>query len=115
MRVFTRRFARAMTVAAGLSAPLLWTASAFAADNGEVPDPLSTGPTILIFVVIPVGVSLVILLLTKMPGWFRAPRYRPTREWDHDPLWFAGPANAHDALANATDIRVRGGGASAGW
>jgi hypothetical protein len=115
MRVFTRRFARAMAIAFGLSAPLAGAVTAFAVDDGEVPDPLPFGTTILIYVVIPIGVALVIFVLTRLPSWLSAPRYRPTREWDHDPLWFGGPANAQDALHNATDIRVRGGGASAGW
>jgi len=114
MRVFTRRAARAIAIAAGLTAPAAGSVAAFAAD-GENPDPLGVGQTVLIFVVLPIGISLVILLLTYLPSWFRAPRYRPTRAWDHDPLWFGGPANAPEALASETQIRVRGGGAGAGW
>jgi hypothetical protein len=115
MRVFTRRAARAIAVAAGLTAPALAGVSAFAVADGEKPDPLPVGQTVLVFVVLPIAISLVILLLTYLPSWFRAPRYRPTREWDHDPLWFGGPADAADALAGVTQIHVRGGGAGAGW
>jgi hypothetical protein len=115
MRVFTRRAARAIAIAVGLAVPMVGGVSAFAVEDGETPDPLPVGQTVLIFVVLPIAISLVILFLTYLPGWFRGPRYRPTREWDHDPLWFAGPKDAADAIAYDTQIRVQGGGASAGW
>ena len=115
MRVFTRRAARAIATAVGLALPTIGGATAFAGADGEAADPLPAGQTVLIFVVLPIAISLLILLLTYLPGWFRSPRYRPTREWDHDPLWFGGPKDAVDAIAHDTQIMVRGGGASAGW
>ncbi|MCU1677232.1 MAG: hypothetical protein JWM93_1990 [Frankiales bacterium] len=115
MRVFTRRAARAVAIAAGLTVPVAGALTAFGVDDGEVPDPLPPGQVVLIFVVLPLAISAIILLLTYLPSWFRAPRYRPTRQWDHDPLWFAGPKDAADAIAHDTQILVRGGGASAGW
>ena len=115
MSVFTRRVARAYAIAAGLTVPLSGAVSAFGVEDGEVPDPLGPGQTVLIFVVLPIAISLVILLLTRLPSWFRAPRYRPTRAWEHDPLWFGGPADAPAALTGVSQIHVRGGGASAGW
>ncbi len=115
MSVFTRRAARAFAIAVGFATPAVGAVSAFAGADGERPDPLPVGQTVLIFVVLPIAISLVIVLLTYLPSWFRAPRYRPTRAWDHDPLWFGCPVNAADALAGETQIRVRGGGASAGW
>ena len=114
MRVFTRRGARFLAVVAGLLAALVPSA-AWAVDDGEVPDPLNTGETVFIFVVIPLLIVAVITVLTFLPSMARSPRYRPSREWDHDPLWFAGPADVQAALAGTTDVHVRGGGASAGW
>ena len=115
MRVIPRRAARAMAIAFGLAVPMVGGVSAFGVEDGETPDPLPVGQTVLIFVVLPIVISLVILFLTYLPGWFRAPRYRPTRVWDHDPLWFGGPKDAADAIAHDTQIVVQGGGASAGW
>lgn len=114
MCVFTRRGARFLAVLAGVVAGLL-PSVAWAIDDGEAPDPLDTGQTVFIFVVIPLVIVAVVTLLTFLPSMVRSPRYRPSREWDHDPLWFAGPADVESALAGTTDVHVRGGGASAGW
>lgn len=114
MRV--NRRSRALVAAlVGAGVPLFAACSPGRVDNGEVPDPISTGETVLFFVVLPLAIAGVIALLALLPGWLRAPRYRPTRSWEHEPLWFGGPQGADDAMDRATGIVVRGGGASAGW
>jgi hypothetical protein len=97
---------------------------------------LYTEPTllqvILIYVGIPVLVTLVIVLLVSAPSWTRHGRYRPGMDWDNDPLWIGtettvapprtidGRAPAVEAAeAAATERPGEGpsdrGGSSARW
>jgi hypothetical protein len=91
-------------------------APALAADDGErLGKGLGVGMTIVIFVLIPLGASLVIAFFAALPSLLRRPRYRPGRPWKHDPLWFSGPDDPDAALQRARPGATARGGASAEW
>ena len=89
------------------------------------PDPMSTLEALLIFVGIPLGLSLLIALLVMAPSVAKGPRYRPGLAWWAQPEWFGGPAaeagDGHPALERGVAApAVSGGdsdkgGASASW
>lgn len=99
-----------------LAVPLLAAAPAYArVDDGEMPPHNSAWPTVLILVLAPLGAFVVIALLTYAPSMLRRPRYRPSRVWDYQAMWFNGPDNPEKAVASTTAIQLKGGGASASW
>lgn len=114
-----RRFARAAAVAWGaLAVPLLAAAPALAEriDDGEAPSSsLGFWNVVLLFVVIPLSAFALIGLFTYLPSARRKPRYRPTRVWDYQAVWFNGPGKPEKAISTTTAIVMKGGGASAGW
>jgi hypothetical protein len=64
-------------------------------EDGDDPGPqISTLKALLIFGVIPVGISLLIALLVSLPSLARGPRYRPGLGWDGTPEWYGGPGEA---------------------
>ncbi len=91
--------------------------------------------TVLVFVVVPLGLFGLLALLTFGPGMSRAPRYRPGRGWDHDPVWYiarpdvvhpqsspdgraaitAGSGRAAPAAVLDAPKRTARGGASGEW
>jgi hypothetical protein len=44
--------------------------------------------TVLVFAVAPLGGLGLLALLVFGPSVSRAPRYRPGRPWDYDPVWY---------------------------
>jgi hypothetical protein len=108
-------FAAALLLALSLVGPAL----AQTRDDGEQPGPgLSAGQTFLIFVVVPLGISALVALLTFLPSIARGPRYRPGRSWNATPVWFGGPDNPDEALRRTTPdqaARTERGGTSAHW
>jgi hypothetical protein len=115
--VRARRIARAAALAwAVLVGPLLLALPAQARiDDGETPSHMGAWTTVLIFVAIPLGAFLLLALLTYAPSMRRRPRYRPSRVWDYDAVWFNGPGEPEKAISSTTAIQVKGGGASASW
>lgn len=55
------------------------------------PAPMSTLEALLIFVGIPLGLSVVIALLVMAPSVAKGPRYRPGLAWWAEPEWFGAP------------------------
>jgi hypothetical protein len=91
-------------------------ALALKSDDGEVPGPsLGVGLTILYYVVIPIGAFLVIGGLALLPSALSRPRYRPGAPWDYDPVWFSGPDDPTQAVAEVQASTTAKGGASAEW
>jgi hypothetical protein len=80
---------------AGISLPCQGENSGYdlcgpAADAGRV---VTVWQTVLVFVVAPVGGLGLLALLLLGPAVSRAPRYRPGRPWEHEPVWYvARPA-----------------------
>jgi len=114
----SRRTGRRLLIAGGaaVTSVVVSAAPALALDDGEVHGKgLSTGLTIAIYVLIPLGVSLVIAFFAALPSMLRRPRYRPGKPWKHDPLWFSGPDDPDAALQRARPGASARGGASAEW
>lgn len=49
---------------------------------------MSVAETVLVFAGIPLGTVALLAVLVYGPSVSRAPRYRPGRAWDHDPVWY---------------------------
>jgi hypothetical protein len=111
------RFVRVTTaVLTGLALPLVATAPAWARlDDGEAPTHTGTLFVLLIYIAIPIGFFLLLAALTYGPSLRRRPRYRPTRDWQADAVWFNGPVEPEQALGRRSSVAVKGGGASASW
>jgi hypothetical protein len=111
------RFVRIATaLMTGLALPFVATAPAWArVDDGQAPTHTGTLFVLAIFVCIPAGFFLLVAALTYAPSIRRRPRYRPTRDWRADAVWFNGPPDPERALASAPAEAVKGGGASASW
>jgi hypothetical protein len=64
-----------------------------------------------IFVGIPLGVFLLIVLAVSIPSWIRDGRYRPGVAWEADPVWFNDPGDP------PAEARYTGpvGGAGGSW
>jgi hypothetical protein len=113
--VRTRIVGRIVVIVTGAMLPVLATAGPALAklkpDDGEVPGPsLGLANTLLLFVVIPIGVSLVIAALAVLPSALARPRYRPGKPWGHDPTWIGEPTAPTSAPSSSAQ-----GGASAEW
>ncbi len=72
--------------------------------------------TVLVFAGIPVGAFGLLALLVIGPGAARAPRYRPGRPWEFEPVWYiarpdvaapAASAEGRAALAAAERVTMR--------
>jgi hypothetical protein len=49
---------------------------------------VSVWQTVLVFVVAPLGGLALLALLAFGSGVRHAPRYRPGRSWEHQPVWY---------------------------
>jgi hypothetical protein len=56
---------------------------------------------VLIYGVVPAGIVAVLALLIFVPGAARAPRYRPGRPWEHDPVWYVPHPESVPSAATA--------------
>lgn len=91
----------------GLPAPL---------DDGEVPgDGISYLTGLGLFVALPVAILVLVSALVALPDLVRGPRYRPTRGWQGEAVWFAGPDDAETAVREATAAGGTRGGARGSW
>jgi hypothetical protein len=64
-------------------------------EDGDDPGPqISTLKALLIFGVVPVGISLLIALVVSLPSLAKGPRYRPGLGWEGTPEWYGGPEDA---------------------
>lgn len=111
------RFVRVATVLlAGLTIPLVAATPALAwLDDGESPTHTGWPFIVGIYFVIPIAFFFLLAALTYAPSLRRRPRYRPSRDWKAEAVWFNGPAEPERALAAAVPSDVKGGGASASW
>lgn len=73
---------------------------------------------LLVLVLIPLGIGLVITLLTMLPSLKSGNVYEPGTPWRSESAWFGGPrkgVEAADAGALPAGSSSRKGGASAKW
>ena len=85
----------------------------------EAPDVSPLG-YLLVLVIIPVGLAVVLTLLTVLPSLARDRGYEPGQSWRGDSEWFGGPTKGVQAADQVTpeqiEARSKGtGGTSAGW
>lgn len=106
---------RAAAVLTGLALPLLTAAPALARDDGEIPSHIGGWEVVGLYVATPVLAVALIAALVVLPGYLSAPRYRPGKPWQHDPLWFGGPDDPDEALRGARAGSTAKGGARAEW
>lgn len=102
----------------GLVLPLVAAAPVWAADRYEDGEAVThTGGwfVVLVYICIPLGFFALLAALTFGPSMRKRPRYRPTRDWQADAVWFNGPVEPEHALAAVNSVVVKGGGASASW
>lgn len=113
MRRFSR-FSALLAMAFWTLVTLPATAGAYVGQNGD-PRPLGTVNEILIFGVGPIGVFLLLGLLTMRPGrGSPASRYRPGREWPHPAQWF-GTADGEQPESTTASPSPGHGGARGSW
>ena len=117
----SRRRARAACLGSALLTVVLMASPALAANElgtreGEQPGAsLSTGSTLVLFVLIPAAILLGVAALVWLPGMVKADRYRPQRGWSAAPVWFAGPPDPVAAVETAEVGTTTRGGASGSW
>lgn len=111
------RFVRVATVVlSALVLPLLTAMPAWARlDDGEAPTHTGWEFVVGVFIFVPIGFFLLLAAITFGTSKTSRPRYRPSREWSADAVWFNGPAEPARALASTAPAAVKGGGASASW
>jgi hypothetical protein len=85
----------------------------------EAPDVSPLG-FLLVLVIIPVGLAIVLTLLTVLPGLAGDRGYEPGQSWRGGAEWFGGPTKGVQAADQVTpeqiESRSKGtGGTSAGW
>ncbi|HEX6247530.1 MAG TPA: hypothetical protein VFZ64_06630 [Nocardioidaceae bacterium] len=82
-------------------------------------DPVGALDFLLLLVLIPLGLTLLIVLLTYVPSMTKGEKYTPGRSWRGESQWFGGPKDGLEA-ADKVDLHAEGaetdrGGASARW
>lgn len=86
---------------------------------GEVPDVSALG-FLLVLVIFPVGLALVIGLLSLLPSLARDKGYESGAGWRGDPEWFGSPSKGVHAADAVTPEQLEAGskgsgGTSASW
>lgn len=70
---------------------------------------------VAIYVFVPLAAILLIAAAVYAPVLLRRPRYRPTRPWAYEPMWFAAPEDPEAAYERARAGAVAQGGSSGSW
>ncbi len=93
--------------------------------NWPDPPPTSLLHTLLVFVGIPLLITVVIAVLVMAPSLVKGPRYSPGQPWDAESEWFGAPEQAAvepgttsaqlTGSTRATTTIQDAGGASARW
>jgi len=118
------RVRRAWRLAALAPAALLVTtatpALASPPEQWDAPPAVEPLHFLLVILLIPLGLFVLIALLTYLPSMIRGESaYQPGRAWRHEPEWFGGPREGIEK-ADKTDPEAlegagRRGGASGHW
>jgi hypothetical protein len=115
-----RRSLRALALIPAAALPLV-AAPALAVPPEAWPDaePVGALDFLLVLVLIPLGLFLLIVLLSSVPSLARGEKYTPGRAWRNQNEWFGGPKDGLEA-ADRADVPAETsaadrGGASARW
>lgn len=114
--VLTLSVACSLVLVAALTSP----AVADTPKNWERPPDVSLLSYLLVLVIIPLGLAIVVTLLTVLPSLARDRAQQPGQSWRGDSEWFGGPAEGVRAADRVTPEQVDTGstgtgGTSAGW
>jgi uncharacterized RDD family membrane protein YckC len=112
-----RRSLRALALTPAVLLPLV-SAPALAAPPSTWPDPEPVGALeyLLVLLVIPLGLALLITVLTYVPVMVKGEKYTPGRSWRNENEWFGGPKDGLEASDKAeVPSDADRGGASARW
>jgi hypothetical protein len=112
-----RRFLRALALTPAVLLPLV-SAPALAVPPSTWPDPEPVGALeyLLVLLVIPLGLALLITVLTYVPAMVKGEKYTPGRSWRNENEWFGGPKDGLEASDKAeVPSDADRGGASARW
>ena len=110
------RLARRTSIVLGVPAAFVALAAPAGADVPEgwsEPDPVNVMHAILVLGLLPLGIFLVITLLTYLPALMRGERVNPTTSTPED-QWLGGRRTTHE-LAAPDSAESQAGGASARW
>ncbi|RYE78229.1 MAG: hypothetical protein EOO74_05640 [Myxococcales bacterium] len=69
---------------------------------------------LLVLVLIPLGIALVVSLLSVLPSLIKGEKYEPGDNWRGESEWFGGPRQGIEARDHA-DVGSDKGGASGNW
>jgi hypothetical protein len=112
-----RHALRALALTAAVLLPLA-PAPALAAppSTWPAPEPVSALDYLLVLLVIPLGLALLITVLTYVPVMVKGEKYTPGRAWRNENQWFGGPKDGLEASDKAeVPADADRGGASARW
>ena len=75
---------------------------------------------LLVILIIPLGIALVLTLLTVLPSLTSKRGYEPGQSWRSDAEWFGGPTKGITSANEVTPEQIESrskdtGGTSAGW
>ncbi len=123
-----RTVRRLLTVLMGFVAVLAVpaVASADTPESWTTPPPVSGLDFLLMLLIFPLGLALIITVLTVLPSIVRDKGYKPGQSWRSEAEWFGGPAKGVSAAEDAPDASGKQveagpgaasdrGGASGSW
>jgi hypothetical protein len=115
-----RCLARALALTPVLLPLAASPASAVPPEQWPETEPVSMLDFLMVLVLLPLGLTIVIALLTYVPAFIKGDRYTPGRSWRSENEWFGGPQAGLDAADRTDpkeieDSKADRGGASARW
>ncbi len=120
-----RLLGRSLLALAGAGAFVLAAAAATPA-VADTPEAWEQPPTVsgleflLVLAIIPLGIALVLVLLTVLPSLASRRGYEPGQTWRSDSEWFGGPTKGVSSANEVTPEQIESrskdtGGTSARW
>ena len=103
-----------------LAAAAVTPAAAAVPEGWETAPSVSALDFLLVILIIPLGIALVLTLLTILPSLTRDRGYEPGQSWRSDAEWFGGPTKGVKSADEVTPEQIESrskdtGGTSAGW
>ena len=119
-RTFLRRAALAVPAALAAVVALPSVAGADTPAAWQEPPHASGLDFLLVLVLIPLGLALVITLLTLLPSMIHDRGYEPGQSWRAEAEWFGGPGKGVEAADDLSPEQIESaesgrGGASGQW
>ncbi len=112
---------RLLTVLAAFAAVLAMPAiaSADTPESWDTPPPVSGLDFLLVLLIFPLGLAVIISVLTIIPSLVRDKGYEPGQSWRSEAEWFGGPTKGVSAAEAEKQVEAGAagdrGGASGSW